>query len=336
MRRILFSFFLTISILLPGCQQLAKERVLKIAHSNDASHPVHQAMLFMGERIKEISDGQLRVNVYPSAQLGQERECIELLQIGSLAMTKSSSAVMEGFAPNFKVLSIPYLFTGKEHQFKVLDGPIGKELRLEGEKFWLRGLCFYDAGFRSFYTKDAPVENPSDLKGKKIRVMPSNTAIQMVQELGGSPTPISYGELYTALQQGVVDAAENNPPSFYFSKHYEVCKYYSLDEHTAIPDILLISTIVWESLSKDEKKWLQQAADESVEYERKLWAEAEQESLAEVEKAGVTITRPEKSSFSDKVEPMYEQYKEEPEVYDLIQRIQAVETEEAAPEVNLQ
>nr|WKN36238.1 TRAP transporter substrate-binding protein [Tunicatimonas sp. TK19036] len=325
MRLLLYSNLLLISGFLFGCHQLTNERYLKIAHSNDASHPVHQAMLFMAEQVKEKSNGQLQINVYPSAQLGQERECIELLQIGSLAMTKSSSAVMEGFAPNFKVLSIPYLFQGKEHQFEVLDGEIGKELRLEGEKFWLRGLCFYDAGFRSFYTKDAPVEDPQDLQGKKIRVMPSNTAIQMVQELGGSPTPISYGELYTALQQGVVDAAENNPPSFYFSKHYEVCKYYSLDEHTAIPDILLISTIVWESLSEQEQQWLQEAANESAVYERELWAKAEQESLDAVEKAGVTITRPDKAKFSDKVEPMYEQYKEEPEVYDLIQRIQAVQ-----------
>ncbi|MEQ9442676.1 MAG: TRAP transporter substrate-binding protein [Cyclobacteriaceae bacterium] len=331
MRLLIYSYLLLLSSsILFGCHQLTSERYLKIAHSNDASHPVHQAMLFMAERVKEKSNGQLQLNVYPSAQLGQERECIELLQIGSLAMTKSSSAVMEGFAPNFKVLSIPYLFKGKEHQFSALDGDIGKELMLEGEKFWLRGLCFYDAGFRSFYTKDAPIDEPDDLKGKKIRVMPSNTAIEMVQELGGSPTPISYGELYTALQQGVVDAAENNPPSFYFSKHFEVCKYYSLDEHTAIPDILLISTIVWESLSEEEKQWLQEAANESVTYERKLWAEAEQESLEAVEKAGVTITRPDQSKFSDKVQPMYEQYKDEPEVYDLIQRIQAVPVDSTA------
>lgn len=242
-------------------------------------------------------------------------------------MTKSSAAVMEGFAPNFKVLSLPYIFKGKEHQFEVLDGDIGKELMLEGEKYWLRGLTFYDAGSRSFYTKDAPVETPADLEGKKIRVMPSNTAINMVQELGGSPTPISYGELYTALQQGVVDAAENNPPSFFFSRHYEVCKFYSINEHTSIPDILLISTIVWNSLSEQEQQWLQEAAEESAEYQRELWAKSEQESLEAVEAAGVTITYPDKSKFAEQVEPMYESYKNEPEVYDLIQRIQAVEVD---------
>lgn len=321
-KQILFS--LIVLTLLASCNRIGGVRTLKIAHSNDASHPVHQGMLYLAERVEEKSGGKLQVNVYPSAQLGQERECIELLQIGSLAMTKSSAAVMEGFAPNFKVLSLPYIFRDKEHQFNVLDGDVGKELMLEGEKYWLRGVTFYDAGSRSFYTKDAPVEEPADLVGKKIRVMPSNTAINMVQELGGSPTPISYGELYTALQQGVVDAAENNPPSFFFSRHYEVCKYYSLNEHTSIPDILLISTIVWNTLSEQEQRWLQEAAEESAVYQRELWAKSEKESLEAVKAAGVTVTYPDKSKFAEKVEPLYETYKDQPEVYDLIQRIQAV------------
>jgi len=171
------------------------------------------------------------------------------------------------------------------------------------------------------------VEAPADLEGKKIRVMPSTTAINMVEQLGGSPTPISYGELYTALQQGVVDAAENNPPSFYFSRHYEVCKFYSLNEHTSIPDILLISTIVWNSLSGQEQQWLQEAALESAEYQRELWAASEKESLEAVKAAGVTITYPDKSKFASQVEPLYDSYQDQPEVYDLIQRIQTVEVE---------
>ncbi|MFP4090772.1 MAG: TRAP transporter substrate-binding protein [Cyclobacteriaceae bacterium] len=308
-----------------ACNRITDTRTLKIAHSNDASHPVHQGMLYLAERVEEKSGGKLKVNVYPSAQLGQERECIELLQIGSLAMTKSSAAVMEGFAPNFKVLSLPYIFRDRDHQFKVLDGEVGRGLMLEGEKYWLRGLTFYDAGSRSFYTKDKPVETPSDLTGKKVRVMPSNTAINMVQELGGSPTPISYGELYTALEQGVVDAAENNPPSLFFSRHYEVCKFYSLNEHTSIPDILLISTIVWNSLSEQEQQWLQEAALESAEHQRVLWAESEKESLEAMQAAGVKVTYPDKSLFAEQVKPLYKKYQEEPEVYDLIQRIQATE-----------
>lgn len=325
MKRTLALAGFVLVVLLSGCSQISDVRYLKVAHSNDASHPVHKSLLYMAKRATEISDGKLQIDVYPSSQLGQERECIELLQIGSLAMVKTSTATMEGFARNFKVLSIPYIFRDTEHQFKVLNGEIGKELKLEGEKYWLRGLCFYDAGSRSFYTKDQSVEAPQDLVGKKIRVMPSNTAMNMVQQLGGSPTPISYGELYTALQQGVVDAAENNLPSFYYSRHYEVCKYYSVNEHAMIPDMVLISTHVWNSLNKEEQQWLQQAANESVAFERQAWKEAVQESLEAVKAAGVTVTYPDKSKFEDKVEPMYNNYKDEPEVYSLMQRIQAVD-----------
>ncbi len=246
----------------------------------------------------------------------------ELLQIGSLGMTKVSSAVMESFAPKIQVLSQPYLFRDDEHRERVLNGPIGKSLLDEGTQFWLKGLCYYDAGSRSFYTKDAPVETPEDLVGKKIRVMESNTAINMVNNFGGSPTPVSWGELYTALQQGIVDGAENNPPSLLSSRHYEVCKYYSLNEHTAVPDMLIVSTKVWERLSEQEKQWLQEAADESAKYQYKIWAEAEEEALEQLKEAGVTITHPDKEPFRKAVEGMYEQFeKTQPEMYEIIEKI---------------
>jgi len=159
------------------------------------------------------------------------------------------------------------------------------------------------------------------LEGLKIRVMESVTAMDMVKSLGGSPTPISWGELYTSLQQGVVDGAENNPPSFYLSRHYEVCKYYSLDEHTVLPDVLIAGTHLWNQLSSEEKKWLQQAVNNSVVYQRKLWAEAEEEALKEVQKAGVTVIRPDKTLFSDNVDDVYEQYSKDKEMLNLIERI---------------
>src|SRR5690606_1836125 len=175
-------------------------------------------------------------------------------QIGSLDMTKVSVGVMENFAPKMKVFGLPFLFRDKQHSFSVLDGPIGQELLNEGEKFWLKGLCYYDAGSRSFYTKAKSIETPNDLSGYKIRVMESATAMDMIRSLGGAPTPISWGELYTALQQGVVDGAENNPPSFFLSRHYEVCKYYSLDEHTTLPDVLVVGTQFWNSLNTQEQE----------------------------------------------------------------------------------
>lgn len=311
-------------LLLAACGHQQQGKVLKLAHGLDPSHPVHQAMVHMADRCKEISNGELTIDIYPSGQLGSEQQCVELLQIGSLAITKVSAAVMESFTEEFKVLGLPYIFRSKEHSFSVLDGEIGDELLLSTEPFWIRGLCFYDAGSRSFYTIDRPITHPDDLKGMKIRVMKSITAMEMVKAQGGSPTPISWGELYTALQSGVVDGAENNPPSFYTSHHYEVCKYYSLNEHTMVPDVLIISQKVWKKLTDQEKEYLQQAADESVVVERKLWAESEKESLRIVQEAGVEINYPDKEPFAEKVEELLESYRENEKLFDLITRIREV------------
>jgi len=308
---------------LSGCTELKEKRFLKLAHTLPPDHPVHNAMVFMANRCAELSNGKMEIEIYPSEQLGSEQQCVELLQIGSLAITKVSAAVMESFTEDYKVLGLPYIFRDSAHAVKVLDGEIGQELLLSTEDRFIRGLCFYDAGSRSFYTIDKPILEPSDLNGMKIRVMKSKTAMDMVKALGGSPTPISYGELYTALQSGVVDGAENNPPSFYTSHHYEVCKHYALDEHTAVPDVLIISQHIWKKLSDQEKKWIQQAATESVAVERKLWFESVKKSLIEVQKAGVTIYYPDKTLFADKVSEVYDSYKSQERVFNYIKRIQA-------------
>ena len=320
MRFIYIISFLIISVF-TNCNQVNTHRTIKLAHGLDVKHSVHRAMIKMGEDLKEISGGKMQMEIYPNSQLGTERECLELLQFGSLDMTKVSAGIMENFAPKMKIFGLPFLFRDKEHSFNVLDGPIGKQLLNEGEQYWLKGLGYYDAGSRSFYTKERSINTPEDLAGLKIRVMESVTAMDMVRSLGSSPTPISWGELYTSLQQGVVDGAENNPPSFYLSRHYEVCKYYSLDEHTMLPDVLIIGTKIWNRLSKQEQKWLQKAVDNSVIYQRKLWEKAEIEALTEVQKAGVIVTRPDKTPFAKKVEVIYERYKSDKEIYSLIKQI---------------
>ncbi|MDP4839437.1 MAG: TRAP transporter substrate-binding protein [Algoriphagus sp.] len=315
--------FLVLILALGGCQLDTNVKVIKMGHAQVVSHPVHNAMVFLGQRLEEKSGGRIKVKVYPNQQLGTERELVELLQIGSLGMTKVSAASLEAFSPEISVLGLPYLFRDDAHMNQVLKGEIGKELLVSTEKFWLRGLCFYDAGKRSFYTKSKPIANPEDLAGLKIRVQESKMAINMVRGMGGSPTPVAYGELYTALQQGIVDAAENNPPSFYNSRHYEVCKFYSIDEHTAIPDVVLVSTKVWESLNLEEQNWLQEAANESAVYQEGLWKEAVEEALREVIKAGVEISYPSKAPFFEKVSGVYELvFKEQPQLEPLIQRIQ--------------
>lgn len=322
MRFLTLVYFLILISGLFGCENLEKTRTIKLAHGLDVNHSVHLAIVKMGVDLKELSDGKLILEIYPSQQLGTERQCLELLQIGSLDMTKVSVGVLENFAPKMKILGLPFLFRDRQHAFKVLDGPVGRQLLEDGEKYWLKGLGYYDAGSRSFYTKDRPINSPEDLDGLKIRVMESVTAIDMVTSFGGSPTPISWGELYTSLQQGVVDGAENNPPSFYLSRHYEVCKYYSLDEHTVLPDVLLAGTHLWNKLSLEEKEWLTQAVENSIIYQRKLWMESEKEALDAVQEAGVKIIRPDKTLFSEKVKGIYEQYKENEELYRLIQEIQ--------------
>lgn len=318
--KILTLFILVVTFL--GCEIQTKTKTLRLGHGLDVSHSVHKAMVKMGEDLLERSGGKLKLEIYPSQQLGTERECLELLQIGSLDMTKVSVGVLENFAPKMKVLGLPFLFRDRQHSFNVLDGPIGEMLLNEGEKYWLKGLGYYDAGSRSFYTMNKPIEKPDDLIGEKIRVMESATAVNMVKALGGSPTPISWGELYTSLQQGVVDGAENNPPSFYLSRHYEVCKYYSLDEHTVLPDVLLIGTYVYDKLNEQEQKWLNESVKKSVKYQRILWAEAEAEALREVQKAGVEVIRPDKSLFAEKVISIFEGYKNDKEIYPLIKQIQ--------------
>ena len=320
---LLLAFLLVFS----SCQENRKTRVIKLAHGLNTKHPVHKAMLFMAERVKEKSDGKLQLEIYHSEQLGSESQCLELLQIGSLGITKVSTGVMEGFAPSYKVLGLPYIFRSKKHMYNVEDGPIGKRILKDGEKAWLRGLCFFDAGSRSFYTKK-PIEEPEDLEGLKIRVMPSITASKMVSALGAIPRPISFGELYTALQQGVVDGAENNPPSFYLTRHYEVCNYYTLNEHTSLPDVMVVSTIIWNRLSEDEKRWLQESADEAAIVQRDYWAESEAEALAAVKEAGVEVTvlsEDDKEAFAEKVESIYDDYKSDTLIYNLIQQIKEVD-----------
>jgi tripartite ATP-independent transporter DctP family solute receptor len=296
--------------------------VLKLAHSLDVTHPVHKAMEYMAEKVKEKSGGRMQIQIFPSEQLGTEKENIESLQLGYLAMTKTSTAVMEGFVPRMKIFGIPYLFRDSEHYWKILKGPIGKELLLAGQDKGLRGLCYYDAGARSFYAKKE-IDSPADLVGLKIRVMNSAMSIEMIKAMGGSPTPIPWGELYTSLEQGVVDAAENNPPSYRTSRHYEVCKFYTLDEHARLPDILMISVKVWNDLTLEFQQILQEAVDESVEYQRKIWAEAEKEDLKVVEEAGVKVIYPDKKPFEESVQSMWDEYKDT-ELGELMEQIQEV------------
>ena len=316
-----FSLFLRGQATRGGSQ---KQLVLKLGHGLDTAHPVHKALEFMKQRVEELSGGEVTVNIYPSAVLGSEVQCIEQLQNGSLAMTKTSAAAMESFIPSMSVYGLPYVFRDSDHYWNVLNGEIGKRLLQQGEKKFLRGLCYYDGGSRNFYTKSKPIRTPEDLKGLKIRVMTSKTAMDMVEAMGASPTPIAWGELYSALAQGTVDGAENNPPSFTSNKHYEVCKHFTLDGHTRIPDMLLISSKIWGQLDPQVQGWVQQAADESVVFQRKLWQEKTVESLERAKAEGVEVYTVDTAAFAAKVAPLLAEV-EDPEVRELLKQIAEVE-----------
>lgn len=301
----------------------ARSTVLKLGHALDPQHPVHIGMEFMAKRLAKLSAGTVELQIFPGGQLGTEPETIEQLQRGALAMVKTSTAALEGFVPEMAVFGLPYLFRDADHYWRVLNGPVGRELLAAGEAHGIHGLCYYDSGSRSFYTITKPIRVPEDVKEMKLRVLPSKTARDLISTLGGGPTPVPWGELYTALQQGMVDGAENNPPSFLSSRHYEIAKHFSLDEHTRIPDMVIFSKPIWDALSPEVRQWVEQAAAESVEFQRQLWQEKTEEALKTVAAAGVQIHHPDKAPFLQATAPMYAGL-DDPRISALVKRIRDV------------
>lgn len=298
---------------------------LKLSHNHPRDHAVHKAMDYMAKEVQKLTDGEVRIRIYPDAQLGTQRESMELMQNGALDMVKSNAAELEAFSPAYSAFNLPYLFRDKEHYYSVTGGEVGKEILNSSKDSGFIGVTYYDAGARSFYTSK-PINTPEDLKGLKVRVQPSPSAIAMVKALGGNPTPLAYGELYTALQQGVVDAAENNIPSFSLSRHSEVSKYYSMDEHTMVPDVLVVSTKTYDSLAAEQQEALMEAAKASSEYMKELWAESEAKERKKAEKMGVTFVEPDKNAFVQAVQPMYTEIaSSNPELSKLVDKIKSVQ-----------
>lgn len=302
--------FIICAFLLTACSFEKDQSVaIRFAHGLDTKHPVHQSLIYMDTVLKDVSGGSMSLIIYPSAQLGSEREVLELMQIGSMGMTKVSASSLEAFVPKMKVFSLPYLFNDHSHFWQTLESDLGQALLDEGIPYRIKGLGYFDAGSRSFYTTTKRVTKPAELAGLKVRVMNSKSAVEMVNTMGAAATPVSFGELYTALQQGIVQGAENNPPSFYFSKHYEVSQYYLLDEHTSIPDVIVIGTHLWDQLNEQQQQWLSYAMDQAVIYQKQLWAQSTQLSLQKVQEAGVEVIYADKPLFKESVAPVYEKLK---------------------------
>lgn len=309
----------------------ADVRRLKVAHSLPVSHPVHAGIEHFAQRLAFHSEGRIRLEIFPNGQLGSETQTLEQMQSGTLDAAKVGGATLGSFISVAKIFSLPYLFRDSEHYWAVLDGDLGRELLDElatagsGRPSGFRGLAYYDAGSRSFYAQK-PILHPDDLDGMKIRVMNDPVAIDTMKALGASPTPISWGELYTALQQGVVDGAENNTPSFVSSRHFEVCKEFSLNHHSRVPDVLIISETTWMTLSEEERDWVVQAAVESSVFQRQAWAAGVAEALEIMQAEGVTIHDVDVAPFMEATGPVRERYATG-EIEPFLERIQAVESQ---------
>ena len=288
-------------------------------HPDD--YPTVMAVRHMGELLAKSSGGKHSIKVFSKSALGGEKDTIEQTKLGALAMTRVNVAPMNNICAATMVPTMPFLFRSTEHMRKVLDGAIGDEILKDCEAQGFIGLAFYDSGARSIYSVKKPVKTVADTKGMKIRVQQSDLWVALMEAMGANATPMPFGEVYTALKTGLVDAAENNYPSYESTRHFEVARYYNRTEHSMAPEILLFSKKVWDGLSADEQKQIRAAAKESVVYMRKLWDEREQKSLAIVKAGGAQIVDVDKASFQTAARPVYDKFLKDPKLQDMVRRI---------------
>jgi tripartite ATP-independent transporter DctP family solute receptor len=301
------------------------QTVLRSADTHPDGYPTVEAVKYMGELIKERTAGRYSVEVYHSAQLGEEKDTIEQTQTGVIDLNRVSMGPFNGIVRETAVPSLPYIFRSVDHMRHVMDGPVGDQILKAFEAHNLVGLAFYDSGARSFYNTKKDITSIADLKGMKFRVIQSDVFVDMVNALGANATPMAYGEVYSALETGVIDGAENNWPSFESAKHFEVAKHYTVDQHQIVPEVLVMSKASWDKLTPEDQAVVRQAAKDSVAKMRELWDAREKKSRDIVEAAGVKVSEIDKQPLIDAMKPVYEKYLSTPELKDLAARIQATE-----------
>ena len=297
------------------------QTILRSSDTHPDGYPTVEAVKYFGQLVEERTDGRYKVEVYHSAQLGQEADTIEQVRTGVIDLNRVSLGPWNGLIPETTVPSLPYVFRSVEHARKVMTGPIGDEILAAFEPHGVIGLAFYDGGARSFYNSQKPVNSAEDLKGMKFRVMQSDIFVDMVAALGASATPMPYGEVYSSIETGVIDGAENNFPSYDTAKHAEVAKHYSLDEHLIVPEVFVMSKVSWDKLTPEDQAIFKQAAKDSVAKQWELWDAQVAKSREIVEAAGSQITTPDKQAFIDAMEPVYEKHVTDPKLQDLVKRI---------------
>lgn len=321
-----FTAAAALSAVLFGGAAYAQEITLKSSDTHPDGYPTVEAVKFLGELVKERTGGRIAIEVYHSAQLGEEKDTIEQTRAGVIDMNRVSLGPFNNIVEETQAVSLPYVFKSIDHMHKVMDGPIGEDILKAFEAHDLVGLAFYDSGSRSFYNARKPIKSIDDLKGMKFRVIQSDVFVAMVNALGANAVPMPYGEVYSAIQTGVIDGAENNWPSYESSKHYEVAKHYTLDQHLIVPEVLVMSKASWDKLSPEDQAIVKAAAKESVAKMRALWAEREAASEKTVRDSGSeVVTEIDKQPFIDAMKPVYEQFVKSDKLKDLVSRIQATD-----------
>jgi tripartite ATP-independent transporter DctP family solute receptor len=301
------------------------QTVLRSSDTHPDGYPTVEAVKYFGELVKERTQGRYSVEVYFGAQLGQEADTIEQVRSGVIDLNRVSMAPWNGLVPLTKIPSLPYLFRSPDHARKVMNGEIGDQVAAGFPEHGVVVLAFYDGGARSFYNSQKPINSIADMAGLKFRVIQSDVFVDMVAALGATATPMPYGEVYSAIETGVIDGAENNFPSYESAKHFEVAKNYALDEHTMVPEVFVMSKAAWDKLTPEDQAIFKAAAKESVTKQYELWDARVATSRKMVEDAGSAITTPEKQGFMDAMKPVYDKYVNTPELKDLVAKIQAVQ-----------
>ncbi|MEI7026633.1 TRAP transporter substrate-binding protein [Paenibacillus sp. y28] len=294
-----------------GASSDKKSYTFRLAETHPADYPTTLGDKKFAELVNQKSNGRIKIDVYPSSQLGEEKAVLEQVQLGAIEFTRVSTGPLAEFNKAFGVFSLPYIFNNEKHLWNFLQGDEGGKLLESLASSKMMGLAYYDSGARNFYTRK-PVKTVADLKGLKIRVQQNKVNIDLIGALGASATPMPYGDVFSSLQTGVIDGAENNYPSYFSSNHYEVAKNLIVDGHQRVPEVLMVSKTTWDKLSDDDKKILKESAQESISYQREQWKKYEAESLAKVKAAGATVTDvTDLKPWQDAVKPVIDKYREE-------------------------
>ncbi|WP_199902205.1 TRAP transporter substrate-binding protein [Azospirillum sp. B506] len=299
----------------------AQARQFRSADVQPPDYPTVKAVQYMSDELSKATNGKYTIKVFPSSQLGSEKDTIEQVKLGAIEFLRVNAGTLNTICPAMMVPVLPFVFRDTQHMRSVLDGPLGDEILADCDAHGMIGLAFYDSGSRSFYTK-TPVRKIDDLKGLKIRVQQSDVWVAMMKLLGANPTPMPTGEVFTGLKTGLIDGAENNWPTYQSSHQYEAAKYFTLTEHSMAPDVLLMSKKTYDGFTPEEKAMVRKAAKDSVPYMRKLWEDMEVSSRSIVEKAGVEVISIDKAPFQAAMKPVYDQFLTDPKLKDLLVRIQ--------------